>query len=466
VWPVLKLAARAAVWRVSRTLPLVGLPILLAWAVVLGLVRMALQYAAAGATPHFNPYGINAVAAWLAIELAVAALFVRPVGRATALSAMFVLSIISEIVIAAIRFTVPLLAPTVAASGFWSGTAATAAAFVIEVVWWLGAMVCVLRSLEVHPRVHLVAKTAALLAALFVADAVVPHAPVFLPRDFDISTANWWEFLRARYLAKSGGGELPQAENVAQLDQAQPALLQAEVAALAPRRDHATNLYVIGVAGWAGQDVFIKELDGALASLTGVLPIKNRIIRLVNDRDTVARTPLADLQNFAAAVHAVGTVMDKADDVLVLLMTSHGDQSGFALQVPGHGVFELTPKQVAATLDDAGIKNRAVIVSACYAGIFLPPLANDNTIVMTAADDKSTSFGCAPERDWTYFGDALFRQSLQPGTDFQQAFDHARVLIQGWELMDRAHPSNPQGYFGPALVAKLQPLFASAQGSE
>ena len=91
----------------------------------------------------------------------------------------------------------------------------------------------------------------------------------------------------------------------------------------------------------------------------------------------------------------------------------------------------------------------------------MPPLANDDTIVMTASDDKNTSFGCAPERDWTYFGDALFKQSLQPGANFQQAFDRARILIHGWELMDRAAPSNPQGHFGPALVAKLAPLFAA-----
>jgi Peptidase C13 family len=163
-------------------------------------------------------------------------------------------------------------------------------------------------------------------------------------------------------------------------------------------------------------------------------------------------------------VHGVGKIMNKDQDVLILLLTSHGDANGFALQLPGR-VIALTPQQVAATLDAEGIKNRVVIVSACYAGIFLPPLKNDDTIVMTAADAKSTSFGCAPERDWTYFGDAFFRQSLREGTDFENAFDHARVLIQGWELMDHVKPSNPQGYFGPALVGKLAPLIASAQSA-
>ena len=120
------------------------------------------------------------------------------------------------------------------------------------------------------------------------------------------------------------------------------------------------------------------------------------------------------------------------------------------MQLPG-GTAELTPQQVAATLDGEGIKNRVVIVSACFSGIFVPPLANDNSIVITAADAKHTSFGCAPERDWTYFGDAFFHQSLHPGADFENAFDHARVLIHGWEMMDHATPSNPQGSFGRAL---------------
>jgi hypothetical protein len=90
------------------------------------------------------------------------------------------------------------------------------------------------------------------------------------------------------------------------------------------------------------------------------------------------------------------------------------------------------------------------------------PLANDNTIVLTAADAAHTSFGCAAEREWTYFGDALFRESLRPGIDLKRAFDNARILIQGWEMMDQAPASNPQAHFGPALVEKLAPFFSAA----
>jgi hypothetical protein len=288
------------------------------------------------------------------------------------------------------------------------------------------------------------------LVALFAAHAVIPDAPVFVPPDFDLRTANWWEYLYAKY-----GVE----REVAQLDKNQTDLLNTEVASLAAPRKDTPDIYAIGLAGWADQEVFVKELNGALASIGTVLPIKNRTLRLINNRETASSIPLASPKNLSAAVHAVAGTMDKDKDVLLVFMTSHGNQHGFALELPANMSTDLTPQQLASTLDSEGIKNRIVIVSACYSGTFVAPLQNDNTIVMTASDEKSTSFGCAPERDWTYFGDALFRQSLLPGTDFQGAFDHARILIQGWELMDHVPPSNPQGSFGPALVARLVPIF-------
>jgi hypothetical protein len=460
VFGILKFAARAAVWRTTPDPPLVGLPVLLGFAIAVAAVRIALQLLAAGSWHAFNPYGLNAVVAWIALELAVAALFVRPAGRATALSALFVLSIVADVVTSAIKLGFPLIAPGAAQSALWTGSIAPTAVYALAVVWWVGAMTCVVGSIETQmpqARFHLIARIAALWVALFAANALVPHAPVFLPPNFDPRSANWWEVFYALHQEQAHDAGLERIEK------AQPALLQAEVAALAPQQKGVTDVYVLGIAGWSDQDVFIKELDGGLNTIASVLPIKKHTIRLVNRSDTLDKFPLASPENIRAAVHAIGNVMDKNEDVLILFMTSHGNHEGFALELPS-GTIALTPQQVAAALDNEGIKNRVVIVSACYAGSFVPPLANDNTIVMTAADANSTSFGCAPERDWTYFGDAFFQQSLHAGSDFQNAFDHARILIQGWELMDHAPPSNPQGSFGPAVVEKLAPYFATNPG--
>jgi hypothetical protein len=240
---------------------------------------------------------------------------------------------------------------------------------------------------------------------------------------------------------------------------AQRTLLKSAVGRLAPQRKGVTDLYTIGVAGWADEDVFIKELNGTVVSLTKVLPIEGRMIRLVNRKDTTKTIPLASRDNIAAALRAVAEVMDKSEDILVLFMTSHGTRAGFGLKLPGRPPIEFAPRDLAGILDDAGIQNRVVIVSACYSGIFVSPLANDNSIVITAADARNPSFGCAPGREWTYFGDAFFNRALQPGADLQRAFNSARITISGWELVDNLSPSNPQAHFGSALVEKLAPVF-------
>jgi hypothetical protein len=192
---------------------------------------------------------------------------------------------------------------------------------------------------------------------------------------------------------------------VAKAESAQAALLQAAAARLAPQQPGTTDIYALGVAGWAGLDVFTKEIDGAFAALAQLLPIRDHTLRLINnksgaktDAKTYAKTvPLADRRNFAAAVQAIGRRMDKEEDVLLLVMSSHGtsgNSGGFALQLPGGGMQLLTPHELKSVLDGEGIKHRIVIVSACYSGKFVWPLANDNTIVLTAADAMSRSFGC------------------------------------------------------------------------
>jgi Peptidase C13 family len=464
-WSVFTLAGRAAVWRKTPDSRPVGLPSLFFWVIGLAALRVALQFAAAGPGAGFNPYGLNAVVAWLALEVAIAALIVPTAARSTALSAMFALLIVAELAAEVLRLTASRLPPAVFPGAPWINRTIPIATFAAVSVWWIGAMAAALCSFTPQLRLRALGRVLLLWVALLAVTALVPHAPVFVGRDFDIRMANWWEMLHTRFLASVENAGAAQGQT-ARVDEAQRSLLQAEVGQLIPPAKGVTNVYAIGVAGWADQDVFVKELDGGLAAIGEVLPIKGHTLRLVNHRDTLASLPLATQHNFAAAVHAISEVMNKNDDVLLLLMTSHGETTGFGLRLPNAALGELKPQEVAGALDKEGIKNRVVIVSACYAGIFVPPLANDDTIVLTAADAKNTSFGCAPERDWTYFGDAFFRQSVRSGRDFQRAFDNARALIHGWELMDRATPSNPQGHFGPALVAKLAPLFAAPSGAQ
>ena len=478
MWSVLKFAARAATWRTTSDPPRVGLATLVGWTLVLGAVRCAIQYLDAQPSPAFAPYGLNALIAWLVVALAVAAFFVRPAARATFLSAMVALSVVTEVVLAAIRLGLALVVPALSPAdavlwffpalgahgpGHWLDTALAISFFLAPVVSWIGGMLAIIASVEPDARLRLLGKAIALWVALFIAKGLLPLGPVFAGPAFELRNANWWEYARAAYAARRERADDPDL-GAARLQDLQPALLQKAVARLAAQTKGAMDIYAIGLAGWSEQDVFAREVDGAFAALERSLPIGDRTLRLLNNPATVETAPLASRRNFAAAVHGAGQVMDKDEDVLILFMTSHGGSGGVALQLPRGGAAVLSAQEVKATLDHEGIRNRVVIVSACYGGVFVEPLANDDTIVLTAADARSASFGCAPGRDWTYFGDALFRQSLRPGTDFKRAFDHARILIRGWEMMDRLPPSNPQGYFGSTLVAKLDPAFRAMAG--
>ena len=300
MWSVFKLAARAAVWRTTPDPPLVGLPSLLGWAVTLAVMRVALQFAAtAGGPSHFNPYGLNAVVAWLAFQLAIAAFFVRPRRGPTALAAMFILSIIADVAAALIQFGGPLLPSNTQLDALWSHAPVAAAFYAIEIGWWLGAMTCVLGSVQPNSRLRLLARAAALWVALVrrtCADA----------RRAGLCCS------RLRYPQPPIGGSICMPamarKEVAQLEKEQSDLLKTEVDTLAPQRKGTTDIYVIGLAGWANQDVFVKELDGALTSIGTVLPIKDHTLRLINNRETVSSVPLATPKNFSAAVHAVGAV--------------------------------------------------------------------------------------------------------------------------------------------------------------
>jgi hypothetical protein len=95
-----------------------------------------------------------------------------------------------------------------------------------------------------------------------------------------------------------------------------------------------------------------------------------------------------------------------------------------------------------------------IIISACYSGVFIPPIADADTLVITAADANHSSFGCEDKAKWTYFGDAFFNVALRRAKSLKEAFAVARALVRKRELRERFEPSNPRMAGG----ANVQPL--------
>jgi hypothetical protein len=108
---------------------------------------------------------------------------------------------------------------------------------------------------------------------------------------------------------------------------------------------------------------------------------------------------------------------------------------------------DLAPIDVRRMLDDAGIRYRVVVVSACYSGGFVESLKDDDTLVVTASAPDRNSFGCSNEADFTYVGKAYFDEALRSTDSFIEAFDLAVPRIAARE-QQRLRPSNPQIFVG------------------
>src|SRR5205807_8332579 len=161
----------------------------------------------------------------------------------------------------------------------------------------------------------------------------------------------------------------------------------------------------------------------------------------------------ATIEGLAMSLQAAANGMDADNDILFLILTWHGSPAGLAVKA-GRVTQTLTPSHLAAMLARTGVRHKVVVISACYSGVFIPRLANPDTLVITAADADRSSFGCRDKAKWTYFGDAFFNVALRQAKSLKDAFVAARALVQKRELREHFDPSNPRMAGG----ANVQPL--------
>src|SRR3954464_14706483 len=169
--------------------------------------------------------------------------------------------------------------------------------------------------------------------------------------------------------------------------------------------------------------VFHSEATGAAAILTRSYGGVGQPLVYTN-RPHASRATVANLR---LALGQAASRMDRDKDVLFLFLTSHGSPRGVAVSA-GKSQTLLTPTELGWLLRDTGVRHKVVIISACFSGIFIP-LADANTLVMTAADATHPSFGCEKAATWTYFGRALFTQGIPKTDNLGDAFKVARAAV-------------------------------------
>jgi hypothetical protein len=137
---------------------------------------------------------------------------------------------------------------------------------------------------------------------------------------------------------------------------------------------------------------------------------QQRTLLLVNDQRDLESQPLATVTGLKLALADIGRRMDRERDILTLVISSHGsEQPAISVSNGALPLNDLTGADLKQALDEAGIRWRVVIISACHAGAFIPFLADERSIVIAAAAADRTSFGCSNDRDLTNFGEAFVR---------------------------------------------------------
>ena len=205
-----------------------------------------------------------------------------------------------------------------------------------------------------------------------------------------------------------------------------------------PAESH-PRVAIVAFGLFGDQSVFESEARGAariLADRFGGAPVVVRANTRSRSDATVA--------TLAAALDLAARGIDADTDILTLVLTSHGSRAGLVVKPAGGREDKLWPQILSAMLNHTGVRHRIVIISACYSGVFIPVLANADTLVITAADANHPSFGCQDGAQWTYFGEAFFNTAMRWTSNLRDAFDMARVLVRERELREGFDPSNPQ----------------------
>src|SRR5262245_59276807 len=139
-------------------------------------------------------------------------------------------------------------------------------------------------------------------------------------------------------------------------------------------------------------------------------------------------------------------------DACLIHLTSHGSPKGFYLR----NAPVLTPQTLSTILDAAcGDRPTVVLVSACYSGVFVgDAMLKPNRIILTAARQDRTSFGCSAENEYTYWDGCLI-DSLPKADTWKSVYGAIQQFVQKKESIGRFQPSLPQAYFG-AQVSDLK----------
>jgi hypothetical protein len=219
------------------------------------------------------------------------------------------------------------------------------------------------------------------------------------------------------------------------------------------------RLILAGFAMHSQSKAFRNDVLTAEKTILAVDP--NAIIFKLNNPafGQDADWPYATTENIAVVLKKVSAIA-RPEDKVVVLMSTHGNVDVLSVNFSTKYYPHVNAKVLNQWLADLRGKPTLLLLSACYSGSFIEPLAGPSRVVLTAAAKDRTSFGCQFHSTNTYFVDALLNQPSFENLSLEQLMAQAKITIdQNERKQNLTPPSLPQTSIGFSAKAwATQPL--------
>jgi hypothetical protein len=191
-----------------------------------------------------------------------------------------------------------------------------------------------------------------------------------------------------------------------------------------------------------------RDVSKALERV-GFAPANLRQFSVRPERYTDTRPAKSDLDTI---YNTMVDLTGRATGGCLVYFSSHGTPQGVLVDQQ-----VLPPGILAQMLDrTCGQRPTIVVISACFSGVFVPALAADNRMVLTAARPDRSSFGCGEADKYPYFDDC-FLQSMEGARDFPGLARTVQACVAAREGREGMKPpSEPQVWVGSGLKPLLQ----------
>jgi hypothetical protein len=163
--------------------------------------------------------------------------------------------------------------------------------------------------------------------------------------------------------------------------------------------------------------------------------------------------PYATSENIAVVLKSVASLA-RPQDKVVLLFATHGARDVLSVDFGNKLYPHLNAQWMKQKLADLKGKPTLLLLSACHAGSFVPPLKDPSRIILAAAAAHRSSFGCDFGSSNTFFVDALLNPGNALDLGIVRLMEQAKQDIDGREkAMNLSPPSLPQSFVGEQAKA-------------